>query len=295
LARVQNSATQLRNIILSLLDSGSPTLQDAWEKLLGARPGTHEFARRHAEVVALFNRVYEQLLALPDEAARKQYLEYVPVWYQAIVYQRAPWSNQPSVGAVQPGDIADRNIVSHLTGLAATFALETPTAPPLDGDAVERLRHSIAEWRVILEDADFDQKLATEIRADIDHIEFLLNEQERFGAEPVMKAARDLVGTSLMAMGKQPKWAKRIGTAVAGVLVVLGGAHQAVDDINGIIEGVEKMSQEISEIRGPQKQLEQKSTPELDAGSSEAGDDNIVDAETVDPEPPDTPQSPGHQ
>jgi hypothetical protein len=261
----------------------------AWENVLGVTPGTHEFARRHAEVVALFLRVYDRLIALPEEDIRNQYLAYVPEWYGAIVYQRGFWSNQGNFKGANPRDAANRNIVNHLAGLAATFELEYLTTPSLDDNAIDSLKRSIAEWRKILGNPDFDQKLANAIRADIDHIEFLLSERGRFGAEPVVKAAQNLVGTAVVAMGKERKWAKKIGAAMAGVVIFLHGAHDAVDDANGILEGVVKMWTEVGDIIDPNKQVEYKSTPELNAGASDAHDDNVVDAETVDPEPPDTP------
>jgi hypothetical protein len=287
LARTDNPAALLQKTILSLMDSGTSSVHSAWQSVLGVAPGTAEFARLHAEVVALFNRVCERLVTLPEEDIRNQYLAYVPTWYGAIVYQRGPWSNQGSIRGPNPGDLADRNIVNHLTGLAATFELEYLTTPSLDDDAIDRLQGSIAEWRKILSDPDFDQKLANEIRADVDHIEFLLSHRQRFGAEPVFKAAQDFVGTAVVAMAKQPKWSKKIGAAMAGIFIFLHGAHGAVDDANGILEGVVKMWTEVSEIMDPQKQIEHKNTPELAAGTGHAHDDNVVDAETVDPEPPD--------
>jgi hypothetical protein len=67
-------------------------------------------------------------------------------------------------------------------------------------------------------------------------------------------------------MGKQRRWATKIGAAMAGVVIFLHGAHDAVDDSNGILEGVVKMWTEVSEIMDPQKQIEHKRTPELNVG-----------------------------
>lgn len=283
-----NPASALRNILQLVMESGEPTVLAGWEYVLKASGDSLQFAQLHGEVVALYNRLYERLVALPgDLDGRTQYMQYLPAWYQAIAF-RHHWSNtgQPASG------IADPQVVSQLTGLASTFELHSLTTRTPSGLAIKKLKDSIAEWHQVLDDADFDEKLRNELRAHVNRLDLLLSNNLILGTEPVIEASKNLVGAAITAMGpSNPSLRKKIGKVLAGVVIFLAGANQAIGDVNGILEGVIDMRTEISELLDPPA-IDQHKTPELESGTSE-NDENVIDAETVEDDPPESPAPEG--
>jgi hypothetical protein len=249
------------------MQSNGQTVIAGWEAVLHAKSGTLQFAQRHGEVVGLFNRVYELLLALPgDVEGRTQYMEYVPAWYAAVVY-RQPWANaqNPASG------LGDAQAISQLTGLGMAFELHSLSTPKPSDDALARLKASLDEWDSLLDDLSIGEKLANELRASVNRLRFLLEDEVllTFGTEPVIDASKDLAGTAMGAFGRtKPQIAKRIAIAAGAAVAILHGAHAAVDDANGFLEGVTTLSTRVSELTQPQKQIEAPRTPELPADTT---------------------------
>lgn len=283
-----NPATALHDILAQLVGSTS-SINDIWQGMLGADPGSAEFAQRHGEVIGLWRQVYDLLFALPPgDREREQYLRYMPQYYDALVYREA-WGNRGSA-------TGNMMVVDHLTGIASTLRYRGLATPRVGEDAITRLRESIEEWHSILDEADFDEKFATELRAQVDHLAWLLDHTQLLGTRPIVEASKKLVGTGLAAMGTKPSWAKRIGKVLAPALLVLTLFHAGVDDAVGILEGVADMKDAVVEILSPQKQIEGPSDPIELEGPPRAGESapesreptdshgEIVDAEVVDDE-----------
>ncbi|MDO3298143.1 hypothetical protein P5V47_05495 [Mycobacteroides abscessus subsp. massiliense] len=244
-----NPAIALRDILRAVMRSGV-YVEQAWARLLGAGPGAPEFAARHSEVVSLWKQVNELLLGLPeDDDDRNQYSTYMHHYYNAIVFP-GDWSKTSAA------HVADGTLVDHLTGIATTLRYRVLTTPAVNDAAVDRLRESIAEWRRILSQADFDASFAAELRAQINHLEWLLDNMSLFGARPIVEASKELTGTSVVAMGKKPSFAKRIGKAMGGVVAFLALFHTGVEETVGIIEGVTEMRDAVVKIISPQKEIE---------------------------------------
>lgn len=281
-----NPAYALRNVLQAVMGSGAQTVLQSWETVLQAKAGSSDFARRHSEAVGLFSRVCERLLALPpDVEGRDQYVEYIPDWYAAVVY-RAQWNNTNH----PPSGLGDPQTISQLTGLGAMFELHSLTISGVTDDAISRLRESLKDWDSILDDAAIDERLRNEIRASVDRLRFLLQDDvlATFGTEPVIKASRDLSGVGVSAMVRtKSSVAKRIGAAVGVILVALSQLHKAVDDVNGLFEGTIKMCEQVSELIHPTKEIEAPSNPEelTERSTSEENQADIVDVETVDDDP----------
>jgi hypothetical protein len=282
-----NPAYALRNILQAVMTSGKPTVAEGWATVLFADYRSLQFAQRHSEVVGLFNRVYERLRALPsDVEGRTQYMECVPRWYEAVVYRAGPWNNTASPAS----KLGDVDAIRELTGVGLAFEIHSLTTPAVSDDAITRLRESLDEWDSILDDADIDERLRNEIRASVERLRFLLDDQVllTFGTEPVVQASKDLTGAGVAAMARsRPGVAKRIGITLGAVVAVLAGAHEAVDDVNGLLDGVIHMSTTVSELIDPTKQIEAPKPRALPKAAPDAGDQDIIDAETVDEPPPD--------
>ncbi|MFI2842326.1 hypothetical protein [Mycolicibacterium sp. PDY-3] len=282
-----NPAYALRNILQAVMGSGGQTVLAGWEAVLHAKSGTLLFAQRHSEVVALFNRVYDLMLALPaDVEGRNQCMECVPAWYAAIVYRHS-WANTSHPAS----SLGDAQAISQLTALGLAFELHSLSTPRPSDTALSRLRASLDDWDALLVDLAVNEKLANELRAGVRRLRFLLEDEvlKTFGTEPVMDASQQLAGAAVGAMGRtSPSVAKRIGVVAAATVAILHGAHGAVDDANGFLEGVEELSTRVVELWHPQQQIEGPKESEVSAlppgTTTDVGieDDDVIDVETVD-------------
>jgi hypothetical protein len=283
LALTANPAVALRNILKHVAESGSKTVLDGWEQTLHAQGGSLQFAQRHGEVVALFNRVYERLVALPPETdGRTQYMRLLPVWYQAVVF-RDHWRNTGAPAS----SICDPQTLDQLTGLGYAFqAHSLATAAPSD-DAIGRLRESLADWDEILDGEEIDDRLANELRAHVDRLKFLLDDEvlKTFGTEPVVEASKTLLGSALPAITRVPAAvAKKMAVAMVTAAALLHGANTVLDETNALLQRVETLREHVIELRDSPGELEQKKPGELGSGEHPAGHaDDAIDAEVVDP------------
>ncbi len=279
-----NPASALRNILQAVMGSNGNTVVEGWEAVLHAGRGTPQFAQLHSEVVGIYNRMYERLLALPgDTDGKGQFMEYLPAWYAAITF-RHHWNNtgQPA------SSLADAQVVSQLTGLAYAFDLHSLTTRTPSGVAIKQLKDSVDDWRTLLDGADLDEKLRNELRAHVNRLDLLLSNNLILGTEPVIEASKNLFGAAITAMGRSSTAAaKRIGTVLAGVVVFLASTNGAVEDANEILEGVIKMRTQISVLMDPPPEIEPSKTPEIESGTDD--DDNVIDVETVDDDSPENP------
>jgi hypothetical protein len=275
---LDNPALVLRDILRSLA-RGSALIRVRWEELLGAAPGTHLFAMRHSDVIGVWKQVNDLLLGLREtDDARTQYLAYMPRYYEALVFQ-GDWARQPSEAT------SERMVVDHLTGIATMLQYRGLANPALSGDAIDRLKASITEWRGIIAEAMFDEKFATELNAQVNHLEWLLDNVSLLGSRPVVEASQKLVGASVVAMGKKPSFAKRIGRATAAFVAAVTVFHTVVDETAGMIDGVKDLRDSVVELVSPQKELEAPKKPkELPAGSS-----TVVEGGVVADNPPESP------
>jgi hypothetical protein len=262
-----NPAYALRNILRAVMGSNGQTVAQGWATVLHAERGSLQFAQRHGEVVGLFNRVYELLLALPaDVEGRGQYMEYLPTWYEAVVYQ-LEWGsiNRPASG------LGDTQAISQLTGLGMAFELHALATPRPSDEALARLKASLDEWDALLDELEIDERLVSELRASVNRLRFLLEDEVllTFGTEPVVAASKDLAGSALSAFWRTtPQIAKKIAVVAGAALAILHGAHTAVDDANGFLEGVQTLSTRVIELTQPQKEVEAPKTKELPAGKT---------------------------
>lgn len=266
-----NPAAALDRILRLFAFSGAGNVQDAWKVVLGADVGTVEFAQRHGEVVALVGSVGDRLRGLPEgNNLRNRSLRYLPEWYSAVVYV-GPWDHSSHRAEA----IITTSALDQLQGLGEQFdTIFGDERTSLSEDAIARLRENLQEWRDLMEDADLPRGVAEQIRAQVNHIEWLLENVNLFGTQPVVDKTRELVGSGVSAVAARPKLAVKIGAVMTGAVMFLGLAHKGVDEASGILEGVQKMTQHVQQIAdgaGP-KELTAVPTPPVD---------EVVDAEVV--------------
>lgn len=268
-----NPATALHNILEQMMYSDRDTIQDGWAAVLGAHVGTVDFAQRHGEVIALLNGVGARLRGLPEgNRTRERCLPYIPSWYQALVYT-GPWGSSQHPARIVI-DKANLDQLGTVGDLFDTLFDDERTA--LSDDALAQLRRNLGEWRDLLDEADLPRGIASQIRAQVNHIEWLLDNVGTFGSQPIVDRTRELVGSGVSAVAVKPKLSVKIGSALTGAVMFLGLVHQGVDQANGILEGVQKMTTYVQQIADgdfvPPKELT--AVPTLPA-------DEVVDAEVV--------------
>lgn len=228
-------------------------------------------------------------MALPaDTDGKGQFMQYLPAWYEAITY-RSTWNNTNH----PPSSIADPQVVSQLTGLAYAFNLHSLTTRTPSGIAIKQLKDSLKEWHSILDDAEFDEKLRNELRAHVNRLDAVLSNNLILGTEPVIEASKNLMGAAFAAMGRSAGSFKvRVGAALVGLVAFLGGADEAIEHVNGIVEGVIEMRTNVRELMDPPAAIEQRETPQLKSGTP---DESVIDAETVEDDPPESSTPDGAQ
>ncbi|MFD3427793.1 hypothetical protein [Nocardia fluminea] len=273
-AMANNPAASLHEVLRGVMTSGAASVKKGWIAALGATPGTPEFGRRHSEVVGLYRDLYTRLAALPEDeaAARDQYLSLMGAWYDAIVFQG-------NINQTPASDLGDPMVINHLIGAAQLIRSIGIATPSPSEDSMDKLRASIRDWYELLDDTELPDELRNEIRGQVQHVEWLLTNIGTYGAQPVVAAAQDLVGSGIAAMARQPKWAKRIGAALSGVVIFLGGAEQGVEHANGILVGVAEMQTHLEElVHGPKELTEAPEQRQLEAPTL-GSDDDVIDAE----------------
>ena len=260
-----NPATALEKILRTLIESRQPTISQGWTAALGVEPGLPAFAKRHAEVVALFSRIHTHLESL-DENARERalYVKYVDRWYGAIVY-RESWDSRerPARHAINP------EVLDHLAGLGLQLSLQSPE-PPLDDEKLRILSESLAAWRDLLDEAGLPEGLVVQIRAQVDHIDWLLANADQFGVTPIAEAARDLLGYSVVVAPKARNWKVTLGAALFGLVAFLGQADDATEHAGNIVTNVVEMFQEVESLFDepePQRALESGRQPQIEAAN----------------------------
>lgn len=281
-----NPAWALHTTVSRLIGSGEQNIQNAWQTVLGIQPGTVPFIERHTEIVGLVGLITERLNSLPEGTRQKDiYLGYVPQWYDAVV-SRNSWGNTQH----PPAQLLPADSLNLLAGLADYFDFTFgDSRSVLTDDAMQKLRDGLNEWRDLLVGAGIPAETVNEIRGQVDHLEWMLDNVQLVGNQPIVRGARELVGTGFSLMALKPKVAVTIGGVIMGLLTFLGNVNDGLDVANGILEGVADLTANVQELAGgevPQKELPAAPSgphivPEvsnLNAGS----DQNVVDAEVVD-------------
>ncbi|WP_222113906.1 hypothetical protein [Gordonia paraffinivorans] len=267
-----NPATALHRIIKAVRFSGANSVANGWTNVLGSEVGTEDFALKHAEVVQLFRQVYNYLNSLPEgDEDRALYMKYTPIWYRAIVYPDS-WN-----ASTHPAEkVIDVQSLDQLGGLGRL--LHRIAGESLDDDAVAKLRDSLRAWRELLDEAGLPTDIAERIRTQVDLIMWLLDNLETYGAEPVIRESRNLVGLGVEAMQAVPAKAKKIGIALASLVYVFGLLHQGVDEAAGVLEGLNQVKVQYAQLTGGSADEPATASREI-----ESEDNDVLDAEVVEP------------
>ena len=213
--------------------------------MLGAEAGSVEWAQRHAEVVGLYQALIEQVLSLPEgDRTRVRALRYAPSWYRAVVWQ-SHWQHNSE----RPSNVLDDATLDHLGSIAEILALRFPrsAAEPTD-EGIAHLRRELEEWLgVLTETSEVPSQVREEVAGQIQHVLWLLDNIHTFGAGPVVREARRVVGRVTEEAAKPggiKEWTARIGTLIAAIALFTG----VVQSTNEALEAVQDTITVVSEI-----------------------------------------------
>lgn len=258
-----NPATALHSILKSVRSSGGHSVATGWQQALGCESDSEDFPGRHSEVVNLFRQVEQYLRSLPEQDEdRELYLKYCPAWYRAITF-RDSWrsSGQPAAS------IIDNSALDQLRGLGRLLHRTMPSS--LSDDATSALRDGLKIWRDLLAESGVRPEVVERIKAQVDLIDWLLENESTFGSEPIVRESRNLVGMGIEVLQAVPAKAKTVGLALGFLVYMLSLVHQGVDQTVGILEGLNSTRTQYEQLISPPEQL----------GNSEF---EVLDAEVVD-------------
>jgi hypothetical protein len=266
----------LHDVLDRVRISGQQSILNGWVEVLDAQPNTVAWAQRHAEVVGLYQALMEQVISLPaGDRARTRAETYAPAWYRAVVWQ-SNWQTPHE----RPSSVIDDSTLDHLGNVADILALRFPgTAPRLTGDAIGALRGALEDWLELLTGTDdVPQTTRDEIAGQIRHVFWLLDNTETFGAAPVLRATRSVLGRVTEAVAVQDPesntaktWRAKAGRLVVALTLITGVLTQTNLAIEAAGQTVENTVKVVSQIvRGEGDPAQSADTPALPPGNGSA-------------------------
>jgi len=228
LATPTNDARALHEL-LEVVGSGDNSPTEAWAAVLDAPYGSLEYARRHAEAVALYSGTLAHLASLPDRS-RERFEKYAWSWWMGITAPMHAWGTRVDMkGVVDPAALDQLGSVADLieSRLAGSLAVTTPDADLRD------LRSVSQEWiDTLLKDSDLAQPLRLHLLQDLHHIMWLIDHVELFGVARVAAVGQQVVGNLAVAGDTIPdanrgEWLAR-GKKLVAAIVLLGGIQSGV-------------------------------------------------------------------
>lgn len=243
----------LHDVLDRVRNSGQQNILGAWQTVLGDQATSIVWTQRHAEVVGLYQTLMHQVLSLPSgDPTQVRAMRYAPDWYRAIV-----WQSHWQANAESPSRIIDDERLDSLGFVADLLALRLPgtAAVPTD-ESMAHLRQEVAEWLALLDETDeIPRSVSSEISGQLQHVLWLLDNVDTFGADPIVRQTRETIGrlTETLASQGSPSgftktWTDRVGRLIVALTLFTGGlqagnlalvqAEQTVTVISEIVRGV---------------------------------------------------------
>lgn len=281
-----NPATALERIFDAVRASGQKSIKGVWVTVLDAPHGTPEFYKRHSEVMALVSRLQLILESLPeDDPTRVRNVGDVPLWYGAVL-PIGHWDDQNLNAWV--GLIPEHNI-RLLGSLGEILSHRTTDAKLTDSD-VSRLRESLADWKKALSETQLPDALRLEVQRQVEHIEWLLTQVDRYGYEPVVQQSRSLFSMGFSVVKAAGK-AGNVVTAMSSLFqfithISVQNYGEAINALTGMMSAASDLftvaSSEQQAIEGKRERKALTQADSSDETPSEVIDGEVIDGEVVD-------------
>ncbi|MEU4876880.1 hypothetical protein [Streptomyces sp. NPDC021608] len=188
------AAHQLHMLISRVRSSSQADVALAWSEVLDAEWGSHEFARRHSEVVALLQMTIRQVTALP-ERARTRCERHVDAWWFAVIQPLINWRDTNR----SPLSIIDDDKLDHLESTADLISgnLVGSDAAPRSAD-LAGIADRCNEWIELLaslSESEIDGPVRDQLISQLRHLIWLIDNAGLFGGARVAEEASTVIGS----------------------------------------------------------------------------------------------------
>jgi hypothetical protein len=240
----RTEAHALAAILRAVNESEKKSLRQKWGEALGqVHPSSVELSRRHAETVSLLTSTLRQVHALPEDK-QSTYIPFTQHWWTAVVCPDAQW-NATGTGPV----IAQEHLalLSNLGDFLEARLEHTAAAP--GGFNLAEVRTQCHEWTAALDDDLLPAALARSLGQAIQHLSWVIDNAELFGAAHVAAVANDLTGdmvltTRLVPPARRREWAARLGKWTATLMAFSAFATATA----AAVERTDVLVKEISQV-----------------------------------------------
>jgi hypothetical protein len=251
----QTSAHALHNILHAIKNTPGDTLQSAWSTVLSVEWRSPEFARRHSEVVRLWNATVTQIEALPQDRTKSRMRGYTSTWWSAVIMPEAHWNNT----TMHPSKIISDSDLDHLESAADLILTQlggAASAPA--GTDLQTLRVQCEEWLTLLENRVeiTDDRLRLELREQIRHLIWLIDNAIMFGVSRIVEHGDQVTGALIRTVYsgtdtvRNPKeFVKRIAGFVAALAMIttfLGAVNPAIKAADRDVQAIEQFVHDIT-------------------------------------------------
>lgn len=260
-----SAARALYEVLADLDASSAQSPFHAWKEISGVSPDDPLFARHHVALLTLLDRVSRDISALPSPS-RDRYTPYFASWWAALVRPRADWAT-----ALPVIERANLDMLAALADLVETR--DTLVSGGLVDGALEQLRALAEQVRAEaadIPDADLSASVRDQIVADMEHVLWLIDHSDTYGAVPAVQAME--MATGRIAAATTTNSSPRLRKWAAGAAIVLSGVTSVGVNVTTMAVGVPEIydrvahvsEEEIQEIRKmvegcqPRKQIEAK-------------------------------------
>ncbi|MEU3776565.1 hypothetical protein AB0F11_25870 [Streptomyces sp. NPDC032472] len=222
----ENTAAHHLHTLLAQVRVANGTIAEAWAGALDTEWGTHEFARRHSEVVSLLQMTIRQLSALP-ERSRIRCERHVSAWWTAVMQPVVNWMDTNR----SPLSVIDEDKLDHLESTAELISgnLAGSDAAPRGGDLHE-MTQRCEEWIELLTsmgDEEIEGPIRDQLISQLRHLIWLAGHAGIFGGARVAEEASTVIGSLArtgatlvnMQEGSQTGWKKALLALVAACVV----------------------------------------------------------------------------
>lgn len=235
------------------------TVRARWEVVLGATESKQakEFVTRHSEVVSLLVSTIHHIRALPEHQ-QARYEASITQWWIAVTSPDQHWGNKHDSMLIGQEHI---NLLGSLGDVIEVRMAGTSAAP--EGRHVEDIKAQCDEWLSSINEFGLPDNLQRLITEGLNHLLWLIDNQERFGFARVAQAAENVTGQLVTAAvevpeAARPRWKARLNRWAGAILTfsrLAGATHLALkhgtDVINDIEPALNAVKDVVEEIDTP--------------------------------------------
>jgi hypothetical protein len=230
----------------------------------------------------LLREVLDALSTLPT-GSRGRFARYVPAWWNALIQPTKHWG-------ADYAKLIDQPSLDMLGSLADVVEVQSGPSNP---HTVEILKKSVDQLlRDVDATPDIPDAVRAQIRADLNHIAWLLGHVDTFGVQHAVAEVEKVAGRVVAEAVKRPKSGlKELALGLAAVLALLAPATENLETIVGNVRSVFG----IEAATSPQQDLvqstvvqvyDQCTTKELTAGPAADGNGHVPAEQLLEEEAP---------